>query len=199
MKITRKMVGSEAKNPRARSRDKVEAFPSKLDGYGPRKGLEGPFLMKNGRVVYYDPAEGAYYDPGTDFYLSKDEAARLHSNPARKPARSKAQNLAIALSEQRAGHPRKAAEFFKAAARAKNPLVETVHWSVHKPAMPPHLAIAFYSNKKDAIEAAREAAQRTGKPLAVSKHKTYHFVPEKVKTDEDWLNDPNWVGSRHHY
>lgn len=89
MKITRKMVGSEAKNPRARSRDKIEAFPSKLDGYGPRKGLEGPFLMKNGRVVYYDPAEGAYYDPGTDFYLSKDEAAQLHSNPARKPARAK--------------------------------------------------------------------------------------------------------------
>lgn len=38
--------------------------------YGPRKGLEGPFFYPNGRVTYYDPAEGAYWDPTTDFYLS---------------------------------------------------------------------------------------------------------------------------------
>ena len=25
-------------------------------------GLEGPFRYPSGRVVYYDPAEGAYYD-----------------------------------------------------------------------------------------------------------------------------------------
>ena len=32
------------------------------DEFGPRKGLEGPFRYPSGRVVYYDPAEGAYYD-----------------------------------------------------------------------------------------------------------------------------------------
>ena len=41
--------------------------------YQERDGLEGPFRTKSGKVVYYDPREGAYYDPDTDFYLSYDE------------------------------------------------------------------------------------------------------------------------------
>ena len=40
--------------------------------FGPRKGLEGPFNF-SGRVLYYDPREGAYYDPRTDFYVSHEE------------------------------------------------------------------------------------------------------------------------------
>ena len=40
--------------------------------YGPRAGLEGPFNF-NGRVLYYDVKEGAYYDPNTDFYLDQSE------------------------------------------------------------------------------------------------------------------------------
>lgn len=39
----------------------------------PRKGLEGPFQYE-GRVLYYDPREGRYWDPLTDFYLEHDEA-----------------------------------------------------------------------------------------------------------------------------
>ena len=46
-------------------------------GYGPRKGLEGPFSF-GGRVVYYDPKEGRYWDPRTDFYLSNEEALQLY-------------------------------------------------------------------------------------------------------------------------
>lgn len=42
------------------------------DNYGPRKGLEGPFNF-SGRVLYYDPREGQYYDPTTDFYVDYDE------------------------------------------------------------------------------------------------------------------------------
>ena len=42
-------------------------------GYGPRKGLEGPFTYANGRVLYYDPKEGQYWDPKTDFYVDNDE------------------------------------------------------------------------------------------------------------------------------
>jgi len=42
------------------------------DKYGPRKGLEGPFNF-SGRVLYYDVKEGLYYDPTTDFYVSKEE------------------------------------------------------------------------------------------------------------------------------
>ena len=40
--------------------------------YSARKGLEGPFNF-SGRVLYYDPKEGAYYDPTTDLYLEQDE------------------------------------------------------------------------------------------------------------------------------
>ena len=40
--------------------------------YGDRAGLEGPFNF-NGRVLYYDVKEGAYYDPTTDFYLDQSE------------------------------------------------------------------------------------------------------------------------------
>ena len=48
-----------------------------MQGYEPRKGLEGPFNF-NGRVVYYDPKEGRYWDPRTDFYLSNEEALTLY-------------------------------------------------------------------------------------------------------------------------
>jgi hypothetical protein len=40
--------------------------------YSPRKGLEGPFNF-SGRVLYYDPKEGKYYDPTTDFYVEDAE------------------------------------------------------------------------------------------------------------------------------
>lgn len=45
--------------------------------YRARKGLEGPFVYPNGRVAYYDPIEGKYWDPRTDFYLEDSEIADL--------------------------------------------------------------------------------------------------------------------------
>lgn len=45
--------------------------------YGPRKGLDGPFNF-TGRVLYYDPCEGQYYDPKTDFYLEQAEMDQVH-------------------------------------------------------------------------------------------------------------------------
>lgn len=47
-------------------------------GYKPRKGLEGPFTYANGRVLYYDPKEGEYWDPKTDFYVLAEEMELLH-------------------------------------------------------------------------------------------------------------------------
>lgn len=47
------------------------------DNYGPRKGLEGPFSF-NGRVLYYDPIEGQYYDPRSDFYVAQEEMDMIH-------------------------------------------------------------------------------------------------------------------------
>jgi hypothetical protein len=46
----------------------------------PRKGLEGPFYYPNGQVLYYDPVEGKYYDPSTDFYVSNDDVAELQQD-----------------------------------------------------------------------------------------------------------------------
>jgi hypothetical protein len=47
------------------------------DTYGPRPGLEGPFNFV-GRVLYYDPREGSYWDPRTDFYVAQEEMNQLH-------------------------------------------------------------------------------------------------------------------------
>ena len=53
----------------------------------PRKGLEGPFFYANGRVLYYDPKDGNYWDPTTDFYVPNDEIAELHAELARMLSR----------------------------------------------------------------------------------------------------------------
>lgn len=50
-----------------------------MQGYGPREGLEGPFVFATGRVLYYDVQEGAYWDPKTDFYVEQDEINYLHN------------------------------------------------------------------------------------------------------------------------
>ena len=47
-----------------------------LQGYEPRKGLEGPYNF-GGRVLYYSPKDGQYWDPKTDFFVSHDEWFRL--------------------------------------------------------------------------------------------------------------------------
>lgn len=47
--------------------------------YGPRKGLEGPFSFINGMTLYYDPKEGQYYDPTTDFYIEHDDMAVIQN------------------------------------------------------------------------------------------------------------------------
>jgi hypothetical protein len=46
--------------------------------YGPRKGLEGPFNF-SGRVLYYDPKEGQYYDPTCDWYVSDEEMTIINN------------------------------------------------------------------------------------------------------------------------
>jgi len=46
--------------------------------YGARKGLEGPFNF-SGRVLYYDPTEGAYYDPTTDWFVEREEMDMIHA------------------------------------------------------------------------------------------------------------------------
>ena len=52
-----------------------------IAGYGPRKGLEGPFNFM-GRALYYDPKEGLYWDPRTDFFVEQEEMDTLNRNLA---------------------------------------------------------------------------------------------------------------------
>jgi len=50
--------------------------------FQPIKGLEGPFYFANGRVLYYDPKAGEYYDSTTDFYVPREEVDQLHTELA---------------------------------------------------------------------------------------------------------------------
>ena len=54
--------------------------PMDREKYQERPGLEGPFSTLSGKVVYYDPKEGSYYDPDTDMYLSYDEFQQLDND-----------------------------------------------------------------------------------------------------------------------
>ena len=38
-----------------------------------KQGLQGPFRMKDGQILYYDPKEGKYYDSLTDMYVDDPE------------------------------------------------------------------------------------------------------------------------------
>jgi hypothetical protein len=58
-----------------------------LQGYTPRKGLEGPIVKGANRVVYYDPQEGKYWDPKSDFYLTQEEVNYLDNELLRMFAR----------------------------------------------------------------------------------------------------------------
>ena len=44
------------------------------------EGLEGPFQMKNGKVLYYDPRQGQYYDRDTDMFVDYDDYAAMNED-----------------------------------------------------------------------------------------------------------------------
>jgi hypothetical protein len=56
----------------------LDTVDNMREKYGPRKGLEGPFNF-SGRVLYYDNKEGEYYDPTTDFYVSREEMDTINN------------------------------------------------------------------------------------------------------------------------
>jgi len=53
-------------------------FEDVMRGYEPRQGLEGPFNF-SGRVLYYSPKDGQYWDPKTDFFVADDEMTIIHN------------------------------------------------------------------------------------------------------------------------
>jgi len=52
--------------------------------YDDMPGMEGPMMTKSGKVIYYDPKLGAYYDRDSDMYLSYDEFQALDKPTMRK-------------------------------------------------------------------------------------------------------------------
>lgn len=50
------------------------------DEYPPIKGLEGPFRYESGKVLYYAPKVGKYYDSKSDMYLEPEEV-EAHRTP----------------------------------------------------------------------------------------------------------------------
>lgn len=52
--------------------------PREQERYTIIPDLEGPQKLRSGKIVYYDPAEGQYYDRDADMYLSADEI-QMHS------------------------------------------------------------------------------------------------------------------------
>lgn len=107
------------------------------------------------------------------------------TNPAKKTVSQKVSQLvhegypqrqavAVALSEQRAGkvkrNPAKV-KYRNLATDLKGD--QRVGYSVHLASQPGHNAIAWFSKKADAVKVAQEAADRTGKDLAVSRVQNY--------------------------
>lgn len=69
------------------------------------EGLEGPFTLKSGKVVYYDPTEGKYYDRDTDMYLSHDEYDQHNIGESAPPGM---EDTVLDLKKQYPGNPEKA-------------------------------------------------------------------------------------------
>jgi hypothetical protein len=61
-----------------------QTLPPMPDRYQARDGLEGPFMTVSGKVLYYDPKAGKYYDPDTDIYLSYDEYQQYNTGAFRE-------------------------------------------------------------------------------------------------------------------
>ncbi len=62
-----------------KGRGKKGAAFTDLHGYtwGPKAGLEGPFLYKTKVVLYWDPQARAYYDPTRDLEIDSREFRQL--------------------------------------------------------------------------------------------------------------------------
>jgi hypothetical protein len=66
-----KAKAAKVEKPSGREKGSMPALDP--EEWPPIKGMEGPFRYKSGRVLYYDPKEGAYYDSRKDIYLDKSE------------------------------------------------------------------------------------------------------------------------------
>ena len=91
--------------------------PMDKEKYQARDGLEGPFSTLSGKVVYYDPKAGKYYDPDTDMYMSYDEFRRYDDDyKGMKDERDEVKESGVAQIDFDANYGAKTAEDNKAIA-----------------------------------------------------------------------------------
>jgi len=121
--------------------------------------------------------------------ITAEPKAKRKRNPAKKTVSQKISQLvhegypqrqavAVALNEQRAGKVKRNPAKVKYRDKSKDMAAHHVAgYSVHKAELPYYMAAAWFSNKKDAVEAAQEVADRTGIQYAVTKAVT-HFGPK---------------------
>lgn len=57
-------------------------MPSIDPKYTVMPDMEGPFQLRNGKVVYYDPKQGQYYDRDTDQYISYEDYREMDAPTA---------------------------------------------------------------------------------------------------------------------
>jgi hypothetical protein len=66
--------------------------PMDMERYTELPGLEGPFRTRSGKVIYYDPKEGMYYDRDSDMYISYDEWRQMDDDPKFAESKHKSRN-----------------------------------------------------------------------------------------------------------
>lgn len=67
-------VSESAKEIHKKLMQRGRVTPIDSSRYPKRKGLEGPYRSrKTGKVFYYDPKEGKYYDSDSDIYLDVED------------------------------------------------------------------------------------------------------------------------------
>ena len=67
--------------------------PIDKDRYQKREGLEGPFGTTSGKVLYYDPSAGKWYDSDSDMYLTYDEYMAYNPDPTLEESRLKISDI----------------------------------------------------------------------------------------------------------
>lgn len=72
------------------------------------EGLEGPFRLESGKVVYYDPKVGQYYDRDTDMYLDNDDVEIHRQSSFNESAPPGMEAVVKKLKHQYPGEPEKA-------------------------------------------------------------------------------------------
>jgi hypothetical protein len=70
------------------------------DKYTEMRGLEGPFMTRSGKVLYYDAKAGEYYDRDSDIYLSYTEYLSFDKETSAQKAAMKQGPLADPKSKE---------------------------------------------------------------------------------------------------